>query len=222
MLFRSPRRVRTPAQFIWSASLVVFLLSSWTSRVDIGVRHVLLLIPLVVMAVLQRVSTMLAGKSRAMVAAACAVLVVQASSALAIAPQYLGYFNTFAGGPENGYRRLADTNVDWGQDLPALRATLARLGAKRPLLAYFGGVAPAEYGVFGVEWPGTAQSRAAVDWVAISATYLDGMYLDTDPFAPFRAIPPSDRAGYSILLFAADRADVQRALHEALAREGSE
>ena len=36
---------------------------------------------------------------------------------LAIHPHYLSYFNALAGGPEDGYNVLIDSNVDWGQDL---------------------------------------------------------------------------------------------------------
>ncbi len=38
-----------------------------------------------------------------------------------IYPHYLAYFNSFAGGPLNGWRYLADSNLDWGQDKAAAR-----------------------------------------------------------------------------------------------------
>ena len=34
-----------------------------------------------------------------------------------IFPHYLPYFNEFIGGPDNGHKYLADSNIDWGQDL---------------------------------------------------------------------------------------------------------
>jgi len=34
-----------------------------------------------------------------------------------VAPHYLAYFNELAGGPANGFKELADSNLDWGQDL---------------------------------------------------------------------------------------------------------
>ena len=37
-----------------------------------------------------------------------------------IHPDYLAYFNELAGGPENGYQRLDDSNIEWGQDLKRL------------------------------------------------------------------------------------------------------
>ena len=36
-------------------------------------------------------------------------------------PSYISYFNTAAGGHENGYQYVTDSNYDWGQDLLRLR-----------------------------------------------------------------------------------------------------
>ncbi len=36
-------------------------------------------------------------------------------------PSYISYFNTAAGGHENGYQYVTDSNYDWGQDLIRLR-----------------------------------------------------------------------------------------------------
>ena len=43
---------------------------------------------------------------------------------VAIRPNYLAYFNQLAGGPSQGYKHLADSSLDWGQDLPALKQWL--------------------------------------------------------------------------------------------------
>ena len=49
-----------------------------------------------------------------------------------IRPNYLAYFNQLAGGPSQGYKHLADSSLDWGQDLPALKQWLDREGLQRP------------------------------------------------------------------------------------------
>lgn len=75
------------------------------------------------------------------------VLAQIVSSSLA-RPSYLAYFNVLAGGPDNGHRLFADSSLDWGQDLPALRDWLAAHPASGPLyLSYFGNGAPAAYGL---------------------------------------------------------------------------
>lgn len=65
---------------------------------------------------------------------------------ISIHPNYLSYFNEFAGGPYNGWRFLADSNLDWGQDLKRL-ARYARLHPDEKIkLAYFGSAKPDKYG----------------------------------------------------------------------------
>jgi hypothetical protein len=71
---------------------------------------------------------------------------------VAISPSYLAYFNQLAGGPSEGYRHLADSSLDWGQDLPALRRWLEEQGLQQPssggvYLSYFGTARPDYYGV---------------------------------------------------------------------------
>jgi len=64
-----------------------------------------------------------------------------------VAPHYLAYFNELAGGPANGHAHLVDSSLDWGQDLPGLKAWLDR--NRRPgeavYLAYFGTGEPRYY-----------------------------------------------------------------------------
>jgi len=66
-----------------------------------------------------------------------------------IRPDYLAYFNELAGGPAQGYRHLVDSSLDWGQDLPGLKAWLGR--HERPgepvFLSYFGSDDPISEGI---------------------------------------------------------------------------
>lgn len=49
-----------------------------------------------------------------------------AASSLAAHPRYIPYFNELIGGSANGYRWLADSNLDWGQDGAYMRGPWAR------------------------------------------------------------------------------------------------
>lgn len=74
-------------------------------------------------------------------------------------PNYLAYFNQIAGGPENGYRHLVDSSLDWGQDLPGLKAWLKRHGLEDEgsppvYLSYFGNGDPMYYGIDAERLPG--------------------------------------------------------------------
>jgi hypothetical protein len=66
---------------------------------------------------------------------------------LRVAPHYLAYFNELAGGPSGGSQHLVDSSLDWGQDLPGLKAWLAahRLPGEDVYLAYAGTGEPRYY-----------------------------------------------------------------------------
>ena len=76
-----------------------------------------------------------------------ALLAWHVRESVAIGPNYLAYMNQLAGGPSRGYTHLADSSLDWGQDLPALRQWLDRQGLQQPgaapvYLSYFGTARP--------------------------------------------------------------------------------
>jgi hypothetical protein len=63
-----------------------------------------------------------------------------------IHPHFLAYFNELIGGPRRGHLYLADSNIDWGQDMKRL----ARYARSHPgeafKLSYFGSGNPLKYG----------------------------------------------------------------------------
>jgi hypothetical protein len=84
--------------------------------------------------------------ARARLALVAAVLGLHLGASFQIRPHYLAYFNLLAGGPDGGHRYLADSSLDWGQNLPALAAWLETHPVPGPLhLAYFGSDDPAAY-----------------------------------------------------------------------------
>lgn len=68
-----------------------------------------------------------------------------------IAPHYLSYFNEAIGGPARGHLYLADSNIDWGQDLKRLAAYCRNHPDEEIMLGYFGSAVPTQY-----EFPVTA------------------------------------------------------------------
>ena len=133
---------------------------------------------------------------------------------LRIYPHYLAYFNVFAGGPDNGWRSLVDSNIDWGQDLEALGPWMSDNQVERVWLSYFGEARPDYYDIaydgldsfpprlMNPETRPFFPSDPAPGWYAISATNLQGVhFLDHDEFAYFREREPDDKLGYSIFLY---------------------
>jgi hypothetical protein len=130
----------------------------------------------------------------------------QAIATISIAPHFLAYFNELVG-PANGYKVLSDSNLDWGQDLPAL----ARYLNGRPVyLSYFGQADPHYYKINSTPlpgWPPPAHTRfapadPAPGLYAISASNLVGAQLpDPNTFAYFRALQPQAVIDYSIFIY---------------------
>ena len=117
--------------------------------------------------------------------ATVAMLAWHIAESVTIRPDYLAYFNQLAGGPSQGYRHLADSSLDWGQDLPALKQWLDREGLQQPggrkaYLSYFGTARPEYYGITAIPLAGFIDRRPAqppdplaAGVYCISATVLD-------------------------------------------------
>jgi len=146
-----------------------------------------------------------------------ALLLWNVGSASAIYPHYLAYFNEFVGGPKNGYKCMLDSNLDWGQDLPALKRYMQEQRIDKIKLAYSGTADPKYYGIdyerlLGVDGytfdpdfdPKALPSCARTSGViAISATCLQnirGFYPQAsyDWLKPYR---PAAMLGYSIFVY---------------------
>ncbi len=212
-------RTRSIDVRIWAMTCAVVLALSMTSRVSIGVRYVLLLYPLAIMAAVAWGTGVARTRPAMAVMAGLLALAAQATEAVATAPRYLSYFNVLAGGPMNGYRLLADSNLDWGQDLPAMRQVLTSVGAREPIAAYFGSAPPDAYGVNAWPWNIAGPDvKMRADWLIISATYLDGLDVPNDQFRPFRQVTPTARPTPSLFVYDTSRPEVKAAIVQAMDR----
>jgi 4-amino-4-deoxy-L-arabinose transferase-like glycosyltransferase len=127
-------------------------------------------------------------------------------AAAAIYPNYLSFFNLLCGGPENAPYITHDSNVDWGQDLPALAEWQHQHPEAKPMrLCYFGTAVPQAYGVQAevCSLQDTFQPREG--YYAMSVTSLVSLRrysalnrVDVDWLQKFK---PCGRAGYSILIY---------------------
>jgi hypothetical protein len=87
-------------------------------RVQIGIRYVLPAFPFLFIFA-SSLARLRARWSRVAIGMLLALL---AATAIRASPDFIAYFNQLAGGPENGYRWLADSNLDWGQNRTRLLA----------------------------------------------------------------------------------------------------
>lgn len=182
---REPGRCR--ADLVRAAPLLVLFITYWafslTSNLNIGHRHILPTYP-VLFILLGLLGAAGAGR-RVRGILAAGLLTGAAVEAARIHPHELAYFNALAGGPQNGWRRLVDSSLDWGQDLPGLKKWIEQNAPNDPVyLSYFGSGEPAHYGIRATRLPflnGFNQDhpwyRPGPGWYAISATMLQCVYL---------------------------------------------
>jgi len=121
------------------------------AQLNIGHRHILPIYPSLFIGC-GAVTFFLEKNHRMLFAGALAVILFwQVGESFAVRPNYLAYFNQIAGGPRQGYEHLVDSSLDWGQDLPSLKAWLenhSQIAGGKPLyLAYFGSANPQWYGI---------------------------------------------------------------------------
>lgn len=216
-MFRS-KTARAQAT-LWLPPLA-FLLVALSGVLTIGYRHVLAALPFAAMLAGNNVRWV-AGRSinvqRLLQAVATALLLWLVVSAVRFWPNHDSYFNEVAGRWQNWSNILVDSNLDWGQDLPALAELQSQMGIEQLNLAYFGRSVPEMYGVVYAPLPcfqrflgGDNETNAynpvapEPGWYAVSATALrlgtvtqEGV----DLYAYFRDMTPVARAGYSIYLY---------------------
>lgn len=94
---------------------IIYLLFSMFSKADLGVRHVLPIFPFLIVFASRSINLFNFNKIGHLIIFGLLILWYLFSNVL-IYPNYLAYFNEFAGGSKNGYKILGDSNLDWGQD----------------------------------------------------------------------------------------------------------
>ncbi|HEY3415909.1 MAG TPA: glycosyltransferase family 39 protein, partial [Armatimonadota bacterium] len=119
---------------------------------NLGIRHILPLYPFLL--ILAGGWVRLPARTRWYPWAIGCLLAMQLASVALSFPDYIAYFNEVAGGQDEGYRVLADSNLDWGQDLQRL-AQWQRENDVYPLaFSYFGTTPPQVYGLKYVPFSG--------------------------------------------------------------------
>ncbi len=150
------------------------LLPALFSRIDIGIRHIEpIYVGLSIIAALGLVQLLQWSRTGVACALTAGVLVVWMTvSVAAHHPDYLAYFNGFAG--RNPDRILVDSNYDWGQDLKLLSKRLHELGVSQFSLVTLDGVM---YGYYLQTWYGLPPVKdvndavPSVGWNVISPTF---------------------------------------------------
>lgn len=174
-----------------AAPLWVFLLVYWfvaiRTNLNIGHRHILPTYP-VMFILCGAAGYWFTRRARIMAGLVVLLLAALAVESVATWPNYLAYFNQLAGGPDQGYRHLIDSSLDWGQDLPGLAHWLAErqdpaMKDKPVYQSYFGTGIPDYYGIEARQLPGYMGWRQQKVFplgpgtYCMSATMLQSVYI---------------------------------------------
>ena len=188
---------------------VGILLPAMSGRIDIGIRHIEpIYIGLSIIAALGLVQLLQWSRTSVVCALSGGVLVVWMTlSVAAYHPDYLAYFNAFAG--KNPQNILVDSNYDWGQDLKFLSKRLHQLGVNQFSLATLDGVRDHEdlqlwYGLPSIN--DVEDAAPAVGWNVISPTFAKSYRFQIDgrqnlPRPWYEQIPPTERVGPLMLYY---------------------
>jgi len=207
-MFCSPKK--RISQWAPAVIAVIFLGAAINSKLNIGLRHILHIYPLMAVfcgsiVLLFQSKQNFFRSIKFFIIALWSLLVIES---IAIFPFSLSYFNTIAGGPIGGMRYLGDSNLDWGQDLGTLKKVMDRLEIEEVILAYMGNTDPSFYGIqyqyLPLMFVGSNQNDRVVsakrEIIAISTNNLQGFLIHVS-YKWLLARTPFARAGYSIYIY---------------------
>ena len=161
------------ARLIWQRWVPFYcasglLLACLISSINLGVRHILPIYPFLAMLAGAGVAALLKSRSRVAIAAAMGLLGWHLCSSVAAHPDYLSYFNELAS--RHPERVLAESDLDWGQDIKRLKDVASQLKIPALWISYFG---TADLNRSGLPpWRPLEPYRPVSGWVAISVNRL--------------------------------------------------
>ena len=186
------KKTRSLSAYLGGVTLL-FVATASRSNLQLGLRYILPVYPFIFIICAVAADRCFSSGKKVKAAAAVALLWLLAVN-IRIWPDYLSYFNYFGGGPENGYNYLRDSNIDWGQDLPALKGYMDSEGIGTINLSYWGEGDPSLYGII-FKIPSDDELVSPANEVyAISVNNLEA-------FGWTASKVPDARAGYSINIY---------------------
>ena len=141
VFLRKARSARSLEATAWLAT-VVYLGMAMSSNFNLGVRHLLPIVPLLAVGVGCAVHRL---ANHRLQIAATGLLIWQVVVVVLAYPLYIQFFSEAVGGARNGYKYLCDSNYDWGQDAHRLKTYLETKGIQHIYLNYHGTQFSTEY-----------------------------------------------------------------------------
>ncbi len=183
--------------YLWIALFVVLGICM-ASHINIGVRHILVLYGFfaILASGVFADAARLALRHPAIRCLALAAVAWHAAESVVAHPDYLAYFNQIARGREEQF--LADSNLDWGQDLARLGEYLRSHHIDMPQADLFGATPPhrLDFKVTGLH-----PLHPQPGWVVISVNHLLGINRSPQNYRWFLQRRPDARVGKTLRLY---------------------
>lgn len=207
--------------------MALYLLSSILGRLNIGIRHLFPIFPLIFILTALAITNFIRKvhnrnakyTSYFSLAFLFLFLLVDIYSAY---PYYMSYFNQAAGGPKNGYHFITDSNADWGQDLKRLSLFLDQHPEMGKLKLNYFGMADQTYYLDGrYEFWWDAKRPIEPGWYGISTLFLQqSLYNqslpDNQSYRWLQNKKPLYQVGTSILIYHVSAAEANAANNQGL------
>jgi hypothetical protein len=184
------------------AGVMAILAVAMASRIDLGVRYILPLYPMLAMIAGIGARSLFVTRSIRSCILLTVLIIGQLSVVAMNFPDYLAYFNVFAGAePE---RLLVDSDLDWGQDVNRVAAELQARRIGRVFAALQGSLDLSRHGFPAhgdLDW-----HQPATGWIVISLTQWA---FGTNPppydgYAWLKAFAPVATIGRTVRLYYVD------------------
>jgi hypothetical protein len=195
-LFLRPRRASWQ-QAATGIFPILIMLICMGSSINLGVRHILVVYPLISLLAGDFLYECYKQSRRVAFALALGLTFWVAADSIAAHPDYLAYFNQLGSG--NPERILAESDLDWGQDLHRLAARLKVLSVQEVAISYFGTAPLDRVGLPAVR--GLSPTSPTSGYIAISVHHLTVSNAENGAFEWLKAYRPIERIGSSIYLF---------------------
>ncbi len=185
--------------------LIVFWALAVRQTINLGVRHILPVLPFTYLLVAIGINSL--WKIKRLQSLTVILLIAFAGSSLTQYPHELSYANELIGGPQNLHYFLSDSNVDWGQDFKRLESYALKNNITELHLLYFGQQPQLmDPRIKVLPWPESFDPATAQGVYAISETFLRtnclGWLIKPCPVgAPLLAEQPVTSIGNSIDIY---------------------
>jgi len=185
--------------------VVLYLAFSMRSGLNVGVRHLLPVFPLLILFAAAGAWDFLHQRKWGM-AMLVALLLLHVASSLHAYPNYICYSNELWGGPVNTYRYLANSDTDWGQAQKMARAYIDKTHPKNCFFLRTYNNKNSDYGIpcgsiSEIEWDDLQTPYTGT--MIVSGSMVDGIGLRgaaVETHRVFKDLKPVAKLGGSALL----------------------